>query len=47
MSKEEDRRREDAEDCAVALPRLARYRQERAKLIEHEDLMQELGIELE
>lgn len=46
-SLEERRRREDAEDRVVALPRLRRYREGRAKLTRHEDLMRELNIDPE
>lgn len=38
-------RREDVEDRAVALPRLQRYHEGRAKLVKHDDLMQELGLD--
>lgn len=44
---EERLRREDAEDRAVALPRLRRYRKGSSELIKHEDLMRELDIDLE
>lgn len=43
----ERRSREDAEDLAVALPRLERYRKEQARLVEHEDLMRDLELDVE
>jgi len=44
---EAKRRREDAEDHTVALPRLQRYRTGQAKLIRHEDLIQKLELDLD
>lgn len=43
----ERRTREDAEDLAVALPRLERYRKGQARLIGHEDLMCDLDLDVE
>lgn len=43
----EQRSREDAEDLAVALPRLERYRKGQAQLIGHEELMRDLDIDVE
>lgn len=43
----ERRSREDAEDLAVALPRLERYRKGQAQLVEHDDLMRDLELNVE
>ena len=43
----ERRFQEDAEDLAVALPRLERYRKGQARLVGHDELMRDLGLDVE
>ena len=43
----ERRSQEDAEDLAVALPRLERYRKGQARLVGHDDLMRDLDLDVE
>lgn len=43
----ERRSQEDAEDLAVALPRLEHYRKGQAQLVGHDDLMRDLDLDVE